>query len=117
MKTSLTIAVLIAIHSFIAGSTLAGEVQSNPQKLRYQYVVETDLTVEKFSEVFCDRLSQKHSWSKISTVVSNDNVYTSVFNFKDDEQHPWQCEVQIKKMKPDFNKMSVEMVMGPLRDS
>jgi hypothetical protein len=112
MKTVLTL--LIALHSFVFGSKLfAGEVDSQPQKLRYEYVIETDLTTEKFSEVFCERLSTKHSWEKISTTVSEDDAYTSIFNFKDVDQHLWECEVKIKKVRP-YNKMSVLMTMSPM---
>src|SRR4030095_5994084 len=116
MKAALVL--LIALHSFVFGSKLfAGEVGSEPQKLRYEYVVETDLTTEKFSEVFCERLSSKHNWEKVSTTVSEDNSYTSVFNFKDVEEHLWECEVKIKKVMTNVNKMSVMMTMSPLLGS
>ena len=115
MKTAL---VILALHSFVFGSKLfAGEVGAEPQKLRYEYVVETDLTTEKFSEVFCERLSSKHNWEKVSTTVSEDNSYTSVFNFTDPEEHLWECEVKIKKVMTNANKMSVLMTMSPMLGS
>lgn len=118
MKTALFVVLLTALSSFVFGSkSSAKESQCGPQNLKYEYIIETDLTAEKFSEAFFDRLSEKHQWSRISSTVSEDETYTSVFNFKDDRQHIWECEVQIKRASTDNRKMDVLMTMSPLMES
>ncbi len=114
MKTALLIVLITALHSF--GSHIFSKDVTEPQKLRYKYLVETELSTEKFSDAFCDRLSAKHKWNKVSTNVSAE-TYTRVFKFEDDSSHPWQCEVQIKRVKNDLRKMSVEMIMSPILES
>jgi hypothetical protein len=117
MKTAL-LAVLTALNIFaFGGRSSAKEVQGGPQNLKYEYIVETDLSTEKFSEAFFERLSVKHQWSRLSTTVSEDETYISVFNFKDDRQHIWECEVQIKRAESDNSKMDVVMTMIPLTES
>lgn len=118
MKTALFIVLLTALGSFVFDSkSFSKEVQSGPQNLKYEYIIETDLSAEKFSEAFFDRLSGKHQWSRISSTVGADETYTSVFSFKDDRQHTWECEVQIKRALTDNRKMDVLMTMSPLMES
>lgn len=115
MKTAILVVLITALHSF--GSHIFSKDVTEPQKLRYQYLVETELSTEKFSDAFCDRLSAKHKWNKISTTLNSEETYTSIFKFEDDARHPWQCEVQIKRVKSDLRKMSVEMIMIPVLES
>jgi len=107
-----------ALHSFLFGSMLqAGEVFTEPQKLRYEYKIETDLNTEKFSDVFCERLKTKHNWRQVESNVSTDETYTSVFRFKDEKQHRWECEVKIRRDGMDSRKMDVLMMMSPMIES
>ena len=119
MKTALSIFLLLALQSLVMGSPKKACLKNSigPQKLKYAYVVETDLSTEKFSEVFCDRLSNKHNWNKVSTTISCDETYTSLFSFTDNASHRWKCEVKIKKIINEANKMSVEMTMDPYLES
>lgn len=107
-----------ALHSFLFGSLLySGEVYTEPQKLRYEYKVETDLNTEKFSDVFCECLKTKHNWRHVESNVSADETYTNIFRFKDDKQHRWECEVKIRRDNIDSKKMDVLMMMSPMLES
>ncbi|MEO8513423.1 MAG: hypothetical protein ABI543_07685 [Ignavibacteria bacterium] len=118
MQKVLLAALVFALHSFIFGSFLqSGEVRVEPQKLKYEYKIETDLTIDKFSDAFCKRLSTKHKWRKLETTVSADETYTSTFNFKDDNQIPWECEITIQRDREDKRKMDVLMTMSPKLES
>ncbi len=118
MQKVLLAALVLVLHSFLFGSYLhAGQDCTEPQKLKYEYKIETDLTTEKFSDVFCSRLSTKHNWKKIETSVSTDETYTSKFKFRDDNQLPWECEVVIHKDYEDTRKMDVLMTMSPKVES
>src|SRR4030095_96569 len=121
MKTALLVLAALSVFVFggksFANQTGSGETGSGPQELKYEYFVETDLSAEKFSEAFFERLSGKHQWSRISSTISEDETYTSVFNFKDDQQHTWECEVQIKRALTDSGKMDILMTMAPLMES
>ena len=77
----------------------------------------TDLTAEKFSDVFCDRLSKKHKWNKIESSVSADETYTSTFRFKDGSLRPWECEVKIHRDESDARKLDILMTMSPKLES
>ncbi len=118
MQKVLLAAIVFALHSFIFGSLLhSGEICVEPQKLKYEYKIETDLTVEKFSDVFCKRLSTKHKWERIGSDVTADETYTSRFKFKDENAHSRECEVRIKQDKTDYRKMDVVMTMDPKLES
>lgn len=118
MQKVLFATLVLVLHSFLFGSLLqSGQIRVEPQKLKYEYKIETDLTAEKFSDVFCNRLSSKHKWNKIETSVGTDETYTSKFKFKDDNQMPWECEVIIHKDYDDSKKMDVLMTMSPKIES
>jgi hypothetical protein len=118
MQKVLLAALIFALHSFIFGSFLhSGEIRVEPQKLKYEYKIETDLTTEKFSDAFCDRLSTKHKWRKIETSISPDETYTSTFDFKDENHRRWECEVRIMRDIYDSHKMDVLMTMAPMLES
>jgi hypothetical protein len=118
MQKVLLAALIFALHSFIFESLLhSGEVRIEPQKLKYEYKIETDLSTEKFSDAFCDRLSTKHKWRKIETYISPDETYTSRFNFRDENQRRWECEVTIMRDISDSHKMDVLMIMAPMLES
>ncbi len=118
MQKVLLAAIIFALHSFIFGSLLhSGEIRVEPRKLKYEYKIETDLTVEKFSDVFCKRLSTKHKWEKIGSDVTADETYTSRFKFRDENAHSWECEVRIQQDKSDTRKMDVVMTMDPKLES
>jgi hypothetical protein len=76
-------------------------------KQKYIYVVETDLTAKVFSDAFNQRLITKYNWHKVSTDISGDDTFRNLFNFKDESENLWICEVTIKKVEPD--KISVEI--------
>ncbi|MCI0448429.1 MAG: hypothetical protein L0Y79_01435 [Chlorobi bacterium] len=114
MKQTLSFFLLLALHSFVFEiNTYSEQKQIEPRKLKYEYTVETDLSVKDFSDVFCERLSSKHKWSKVSAIIELDDTYTSVFRFNDEANSSWKCELKIKKIVSEINKMSVEMVIAP----
>jgi hypothetical protein len=118
MQKVLFIALALVLHSIVSVSIVfaaAGDVSA--QKIKYEYFVETDLETGKFSDAFCSRLSDKHKWQQVSTDVSSDETYTSIFSFKDESSHAWQCEVQIKKINSRPNRMYVEMTMMQVMES
>ena len=118
MQKVLLAALIFALHSFIFGSLVhSGEVYKQPQKLKYEYKIETDLSVEKFSDVFCKRLSTKHKWEKIGAEVTTDEIYTSRFRYKDENAHSWECEVMIRKDETQTRRMDVVMIMDPMLGS
>lgn len=116
MKKVLSFAFLTALL-VLSSKNVFADSQKEPQKIQYQYLVETDLSTEKFSDVFCERLSTKHHWRKVSSIVQNDETYTSLFNFKDDSQKLWECEVSIKRAEAYGKKVRVSMTMNQLLDS
>ncbi len=116
MKKVLSFALLTALL-VIGSKNIYADSQKEPQKLQYQYLVETDLAADKFSDVFCERLSTKHHWRKVSSSVQSDETYTSLFNFKDESQNMWECEVSIKRAEVHSKKMRVSMTMNQLLDS
>ena len=118
MPKVLLIALALVFHSFVSASIAfadAGDVSA--QKIKYEYFVETDLETGKFSDAFCSRLSDKHKWQKVSTDVTSDETYTSIFSFKDESSHDWKCEVQIKKINSLPNRMYVELTMMQVMES
>lgn len=118
MQKVLFVSLFLVLHSFIFGSFLqAGNSFTEPQKLKYEYKIETDLPVSEFSDVFCERLSTKHKWQKLGTTVYRDETYTSTFRFRDENAHSWSCEVTIKKDKQSSGKMDVIMIMDPRLES
>ncbi len=118
MQKVLFAAIVLVLHSVFFGSfLLAGESYSEPQKLKYEYRVETDLPASEFSDVFCERLSTKHKWQKLGTTVSRDETFTSTFRFRDENAHSWNCEVTISKDKSRTGSMNVIMIMDPRLES
>jgi hypothetical protein len=113
MVKVLSVVIVLALHSMIFDSFLiAAPQKKEAQKIKHEYYVNTDLSAGKFSEAFCSRLSDKHNWNKVSSAVSTDETYTSIFRFKDESSHSWQCEVQISRVRDESsNVMHVEMTM------
>ena len=116
MKKVLSFVLLIAIL-VVASKNVYADSQKEPQKLEYRYLVETDLATDKFSDAFCERLSTKHHWKQISSSIQSDDTYTSLFNFKDESQNLWECEVSIKRAMANSRNVSVSMTMNQLLDS
>ncbi len=118
MQKVLFIALGLALHSLITGTAVfAGDSSTEAQKLKYEYIIATELTAEKFADYFCDRLAQKHKWEKIDSRVSSDETYTNVFSFKDANAHSWECEVTIQKNKNISSSMDVVMIIEPAMES
>jgi hypothetical protein len=112
MAKVLTVIMILALQNIVFGSMLlAAPEKKEAQKIRQEYYINTDLSAGKFSEAFCSRLSLKHNWNRISSGVSTDETYTSLFEFKDEASHPWQCEVQISRAGDETSIMHVEMTM------
>ncbi|MBZ0203779.1 MAG: hypothetical protein IT281_06015 [Ignavibacteria bacterium] len=116
MKKVLSFALFTALV-FIGSKSIFADTQKEPQKLHYNYFVETDLATDKFSDAFCERLSTKHHWNKVSSSIESDETYTSLFNFKDESQKLWECEVSIKRAEVHSKRMRVSMTMNQLLDS
>ena len=113
MSKVLSVLLVLVLHSVVFNSVLlASPEKKEAQKIKHEYYVNTDLSAGKFSEAFCSRLSDKHNWNKVSSIVSTDETYTSIFRFKDESSHSWQCEVQIRRVRDESsNVMHVEMTM------
>lgn len=113
MAKVLSVLLVLALHSVVFDSLLeASPLKKEAQKIKHEYFVNTDLTAGKFSEAFCSRLSEKHNWNKVSSGISADETYTSVFRFKDESSNSWQCEVQISRVRDESsNVMHVEMTI------
>jgi hypothetical protein len=116
MKILLTLVLFLALHSFLAGSVQSKNLNSSTDtcKLKYSYIIETDLSAGEFSEFFCERLKDKYHWHKIFTAAGEDDTYTSILTYDRGEQNSWLCEVIVKKIEA--NRMSVEMIMDPYED-
>ncbi len=118
MPKVLVLTLALVIHSIVSvSSVFAAPEDISAQKIKYEYFVETDLETGKFSEAFCSRLSDKHNWQQVSSDISADETYTSIFSFKDESAHAWKCEVQIKKINTRPNRMYVEMTMTEVLES
>lgn len=113
MTKVLSVLLVLALHSMVFDSVLlAAPQKKEAQKIKREYYVNTELPAGKFSEAFCKRLSDKHKWDKVSSEVSADETYTSMFRFKDESAQLWQCEVQISRVRDESsNVMHVEMIM------
>ena len=85
--------------------------------LKYNYVIQSELTLQDFSGAFFDRLKNKHSWSEVSRNVCDGQTCTSSWSFKDDDLHEWKCEVVIQKSAEAPNTMLVTMEMNPVLGS
>jgi hypothetical protein len=119
MKTVLTLVLFCNYYALSIGSP---KNENNNKSavcldLKYSYMVETELSANEFFEYFCDRLKDKYNWHKVSTVISDDELYTAIFNFNDNSEHPWMCEVKIKKVTDELNKMAVVMIIEPYLES
>lgn len=118
MQKVLFIALCLALHSLITGTAVfAGDSSTEAQKLKYEYIISTELSAEKFADFFCDRLAEKHKWQKINSRVSSDETYTNIFSFKDANAHSWECEVTIQKNREISNTMDVVMIVEPVLES
>jgi hypothetical protein len=113
---------LIAASSFILLFILLSNVsygrgeKRGYSSLKYNYVVETDMSLSDFSDAFFERLKTKHNWNELSRNVCQDESCISTWSFTDEEMHKWRCEVTIKKAAQP-NSVLVTMEMNPVLDS
>jgi hypothetical protein len=84
--------------------------------LKYNYVVETNLSLSEFSEMFFERLKTKHQWAELSRNVCEGETCVSSWSFTDEESHKWKCDVTIQKAAVS-NQMMVTMEMNPVLGS
>jgi len=94
--------------------TLFAADENRGGSLKYNYVVETNLSLPDFSQAFVERVRSKHNWSEEVTNACSEGVCISSWNFTDDESHKWKCEVVIKKSIDNSNAMVVSMEMNPV---
>ena len=85
--------------------------------LKYNYVVETDLTLQDFSQAFIERVRSKHKWSEVIENTCTDEVCSSTWNFMDEEAHKWKCEVVIQQSVQSEHEMVVTMEVNPVMGS
>jgi hypothetical protein len=113
---------LFAASSFIlffvllADSSLSKDEKRSFSAIKYNYVVETNLTLDEFSDAFFERLMLKHNWNEVSRNVCRDEICTSTWSFTDEESHKWKCDVTIKKAEIS-NQVQVTMEMNPVLGS
>ena len=118
MSKVLAAVIVLVLHSiFLNPALFASTGDAGAQKIKYEYFIDTDLSAGKFSEAFCNRLSEKHNWEKVSATVGSGDTYTSIFSFKDEKAHSWKCEVQISRLEEFTNRMFVEMTMMEVLES
>jgi hypothetical protein len=118
MKTLLSLVfLLLALPGFSMGSHQGENFSDSTDfsELKYSYIVETDLSVEEFSEVFCERLSTKYNWHKVYSSEDYDQTYTSIMSFESGYSS-WLCAVKFKKLENQINKILVVMIMDPYSD-
>ena len=113
---------LFAVISFflcfvmLSAASLSMDEKRGFSSLKYNYVVETDMTVNDFSDAFFERLKTKHNWSEVTRNICKDETCTSTWSFPDEELHVWMCDVTIKKAEV-FNQVLVIMEMNPVLGS
>jgi hypothetical protein len=93
------------------------DVSKGVSSLKYNYVVESDLSLVDFSIAFSERLKSKHHWSEVSHNNCEGESCTSVWSFADEESNQWKCEVVIRKADEGVNRMLVTMEMNPVLGS
>jgi hypothetical protein len=108
---------LVLLVQFAATSLFAADENRGYSSLKYNYVVETNLTLNDFSQAFIERIREKHNWNEVLTNTCSDETCVSTWNFTDDEAHKWKCEVVIKKSDVNSNAMVVSMEMNPVLGS
>lgn len=103
--------VLVLLVSFNS-SLFAGE---SAQKYKYEYLFETELSTEKFKEVFYVRLATKHHWSQMGETNLKKDAYNSKWSFTDENKQRWECDVTIKRESD--KKVAVTLEMLPVLES
>ena len=116
MRKALFVITVLLIQ-FAVNQVFAGTGNKGFSSLKYNYVVETDMTLKDFSQAFIERVRSKHQWSEVLSNTCSDETCTSTWNFTDDEAHKWKCEVVIKKSEESANTMEVTMEMNPVLGS
>lgn len=87
----------------------------NAQKYKYEYLFETELTTEKFKEVFYQRLTTKHQWSQMGETNLKADTYNSKWSFTDENKQRWECDVTISRESG--KKVAVTLEMLPVLES
>jgi hypothetical protein len=95
----------------------AADEKRSFSSLKYNYVVETDLTLQDFSQAFIERVRSKHKWSEVIENTCSDAICSSTWNFMDEEAHKWKCEVVIKQSVSNEHEMVVTMEVNPVMGS
>lgn len=117
MRKALTVASsFIVFFLLLTESSLSRDEKRGFSSLKYNYVVETDMTLSDFSDVFFDRLKSRHNWMEVSRNICRDETCTSTWSFTDDESHKWKCDVTIKKAEIS-NQVLVIMEVNPVLGS
>lgn len=106
---------IVLLFQFASNSLFAAD--ENRGSLKYNYVVETNLSLLDFSQAFIERVRTKHNWSEVLTNTCTGGTCVSTWNFTDDDSHKWKCEVVIKKSDDNSNAMVVTMEMNPVLGS
>jgi len=111
----LTIAVIL--FSFIITSSSYGKDEKRSfSAMKYNYVVETNLSLSDFSRAFYERLKTKHKWNEVGNDDCRGGVCTSTWKFTDEKSNEWKCKVTIKRAEI-LNQMLVTMEMDPVLGS
>ena len=110
---------LILLAFLFADDTYSRDEKRSFSALKYNYVVESDLTLVEFSQVFYERLKTKHHWDEVASDNCRGDACYSTWEFTDEESNQWKCDVMIKKASDEAgpNKMLVSMEMNPVLGS
>ncbi|HEY3250650.1 MAG TPA: hypothetical protein VGK25_05975 [Ignavibacteria bacterium] len=101
----------------LVSSSYSKDENKSFSSLKYNYVIESDLSLTDFSDAFFERLKTKHNWNEIYRNDCQDEVCQSEWSFTDEEANEWKCEVVIKKANEGSNRMLVSMEMNPVMGS
>jgi hypothetical protein len=110
---------LVILVFLFASDSYGRDEKRSFSALKYNYVVESDLTLSEFSQVFYERLKTRHHWDEVTRDNCQGETCYSTWKFTDDESNQWKCEVMIKKADDlaGSNKMLVSMEMNPVLGS
>lgn len=106
-----------AVLLLTAACLYAADEKRGFSSLKYNYVVETDLTLTDFSQAFIERVRSKHKWSEVIENTCTGEVCSSTWNFMDEESHKWKCEVVIQQSESNEREMVVSMEVNPVMGS
>jgi hypothetical protein len=116
VKSSFLTITVVLFFVLVTSTSYSKDEKRSFSALKYNYIVETNLSLSDFSRAFYDRLKSKHKWNEVGNDNCKGGVCTSIWKFIDDASNEWKCEVTIKQAEIS-NRMLVTMEMNPVMGS